>query len=80
MTLEHKAPAGYTRVVSIDPLDRADYFVGDYDNPKEAFLVADKHNARRRNTGDNVFCVYNDAGERLRDERAIAVGPGVIPH
>ena len=80
MFVVFKAPSGKTRIIGVDPLDRSDYLVGDYDNSREAFLVADNHNIRRNYPADIVYCAYNDKGELVRDERITGVGPGVLPY
>ncbi|MEX2145080.1 MAG: hypothetical protein WD712_01765 [Candidatus Spechtbacterales bacterium] len=80
MPFEYCAPPGKTRVIAIDPFDRADYLVGDYDDAKEAFLITDRHNVRRATPIDVVYRTYDDAGLIIRDNSVVGTGVGVIPY
>jgi len=78
MATELKAPTGKTRVVGIDLFDHTDYLFGDFESQDEAFRVADEKNTEREGSMDDVYYVYNDEGELIRDNTAV-VGPGICP-
>ena len=77
MTIELRAPTGKTRVIATDLFDHSDRLVGDYDSQSEAFEIADDLNTKRPGSMDDVYCVYNDKGRRIRGNEA--VGQEVSP-
>jgi hypothetical protein len=69
-------PKGKTRVVGIDLFASEDCLVGDFDDREEAFTVADEHNKTRRGSMDDVYYVYDDTGELVRNEEAVKESTG----
>ena len=76
--LRHGIPKGKTRVIGVDLFDNTDYLVGDYDDRKLAFKIADEHNVSRKGLIQDVYYVYNDTGGYIRGNEAVD-GPEVCP-
>ncbi|MFH0873267.1 MAG: hypothetical protein V1846_00250 [Candidatus Komeilibacteria bacterium] len=64
-SLRSGIPRGKTRVIGVDLFEGGDYLVGDYDNPQDAFDVADDHNKKRTGPMNDVYYVYDEKGNYI---------------
>jgi|GEM_PF-2222413 len=73
MSVKLKAPAGKIRAVGVDLFDHEDYLVKHCKSRQEAFKIADKHNAKRSGSMDDVYYVCDDQGAYSRGNEAVGL-------
>ena len=77
-TIRENIPRGKFRVAYVDLFSHEDGVVEDCNTREKAFDLADRHNAKRSGSMDDVYYVYDDNGNYLRGPEHVGT-VGVSP-